>query len=232
MSNTIFGNIIKRRIGEEQEGLAEAEACLAEQRGRVALLEEIAGELDAIPDHIVTPEQLLANMRGKIVTADTLPETASAQSASIAAMTGGRASPSFLDEFPPSAMQVGRLYTPAGVEIALELYEELLRRFNDATTDRHVTVSEWASANGGVQALRKWAMESVNYFAGILHNVIPADARDMLVWDYEVIPAIIDRIDFRMPEPVTPHPKEIEQLIERMVKDQLEALRVKAGHDA
>lgn len=221
MSKTIVGNIIKRRIGEEREGLAEAEACLAEQRGRVALLEEIAGELESIPQDVVTPQQMAEHTK-QIITGQ----------GALTHMTGGRASPSFLDEFPPSAMQVGRLYTPAGVEIALEVYEELLRRFNHAATDRDVTVSEWAAANGGVQALRKWAMESVNYFAGILHNVIPADARDMLVWDYEVIPAVIDRIDFRVPEPVTPHPKEIEQLIEQMVKDQLEALRVKAGHDA
>lgn len=196
---TTFHDIIQRRLSEERNGLNEAEMILSEQRGKVALLQEIAEELG---------EQVAEERRPDPV-------------------------------FPQSIIDVATSgFSRDRVEIALEIYEELLRRVSPLPMRPYNvhpgenTVLEWMTIHGGgVQGLRSWAINSTEYFASIIERAGP-QRRDLLIWDYEVIPAIIDRVDFRNETPVAPSLEEIDALIDKMTADQLAALRVKGGHDA
>lgn len=196
---TTLHDIIERRLSEERNGLNEAEMILSEQRGKVALLQEIAEELG---------EQVAEERRPDPV-------------------------------FPQSVIDIATNgFSRDRVEIALEVYEELIRRvspeslrpFHCAPVDN--TVLNWMTVHGGgVQGLRSWAINSTEYFASVLERAGP-QRRDLLIWDYEVIPAIIDRVDFRNETPVAPSQEEVDALIDKMTADQLAALRVKGGHDA
>lgn len=196
---TTLHDIIERRLSEERNGLNEAEMILSEQRGKVALLQEIAEEL------------------GEQVAEERKPDPVFPQSIIDMATSG---------------------FSRDRVEIALEVYEELLRRVSPLPMRPYNvhpgenTVLEWMTIHGGgVQGLRSWAINSTEYFASVLERAGP-QRRELLVWDYEVIPAIIDRIDFRNETPVAPSLEEIDALIDKMTADQLAALRVKGGHDA
>lgn len=192
---TTLHDIIERRLSEERDGLNDAELCVAEQRGRLALLQAMKNEL------------------GEQVAEERKPDPVFPQSVIDMATNG---------------------FSRDRVEIALEVYEELLRRVNPQPhpTELDNTVLEWSRTHGGgVQGLRSWAINSVDYFASVLERIGP-QRRDVLVWDYEVIPAIIDRIDFHNQTPVAPSLVEIDALIDKMTADQLAALRVKGGHDA
>lgn len=121
------------------------------------------------------------------------------------------------------------------VEIALEVYEELLRRvspeplrpFKVHPGDN--TVLEWMHRHGGgIQGLRKWAIEQSGFFQSVLIMITP-ERRDLLVWDYEVIPAIIDRCDFRLEWPTVPTTDELHAMIDVMTANQMAEITKRAG---
>lgn len=193
---TTLHDIIQRRINEERNGLDEAEAILSEQRGKVALLQEIADEL------------------GTQIAEECKPDPVFPQSVIDMATNG---------------------FSRDRVEIALEVYEELIRRVSPEPLRPYnvhpgdSTVLEWMQVRGGgVQGLRKWAIEQSGFFQSVLIMIAP-ERRDLLVWDYEVIPAIIDRCDFRLEWPTVPTTDELHKMIDDMTAQQLAAITKRAG---
>lgn len=174
-------------------------------------------------DSTAEAERILSEQRGKIELLLDLKEELGEQAAE-----------------PPKEVHPATADQPVGysrerVEIALEVYEELLRRvspeplrpYNVHPGDN--TVLEWMQVHGGgVQGLRKWAIEQSGFFQSVLIMITP-ERRDLLVWDYEVIPAIIDRCDFREEWPTVPTTAELHLMIDQMTADQMAAITKRAG---
>lgn len=174
-------------------------------------------------DSTAEAERILSEQRGKIELLLDLKEELGEQAAEVP------------KEVHPATTDQPVGYSRERVEIALEVYEELLRRVSPEplrpfrVAPEENTVLEWMTIHGGgVQGLRKWAIEQSGFFQSVLIMISP-ERRDLLIWDYEVIPAIIDRCDFRDPMVITPSTEDILKLIDDMTAQQLAAITKRAG---
>ena len=175
-------NIIDRRLVEEREGLAEAEVCLAEQRGRVALLSELRAEIES---EAAPPVPLQVFVQG------------SNDEAQI-----------------PMAL----------ARFALQVYAELIKQ-----TTFNETVHDWIeNGPGNLHDLRTWVLNEAWYFAEVWRETSP-DALSLVDWERHIIPAIIERCDFRVANPTTPPMDEIRRAIDAMVTDAAATVYRKSG---
>ena len=179
---TNIQQIIDRRLTEERDGLAEAEVCLAEQRGRVALLSELRAEIEDEPAPAVQPDILFQGSND--------------------------------DARIPMAH----------ARFALQVYAELIKQ-----TTFNETVHDWIEIGpGNLHDLRTWVLNEAWYFAEVWRETSP-DALSLVDWERHIIPAIIARCDFRIPNPTTPPMDEIRRAIDAMVADAAAAIYRKSG---
>ena len=107
---------------------------------------------------------------------------------------------------------------------ALQVYAELIKQ-----TTFNETVHDWIEIGpGNLHDLRTWVLNNAWYFAEVWRETSP-DALSLVDWERHIIPAIIARCDFRIPNPTTPPMDEIRRAIDAMVADAAAAIYRKSG---
>ena len=107
---------------------------------------------------------------------------------------------------------------------ALQVYAELIKQ-----TTFNETVHDWIEVGpGSLHDLQTWTLNEAPYFAEVWRRTTP-DALSLVDWEQHIIPAIIARCDFRIPNPSTPPMDKIMSVIDAMVADAATTALRKAG---
>lgn len=94
----------------------------------------------------------------------------------------------------------GTTFNIGQIETALCIWEALDRRTLIEHTDQHPALHRWREDYGSY-ALRHAAIGLTDYVEAIYQAASPEDW-DGLAFDWEIVPAILDWVSWRSPEPV------------------------------